>query len=133
MKKYLLLWATILMVSIVCVGLVSCGDDDDDSSNVPDNLIGVWYGESKIERTGTIMSINVSLNKNGSGTFEYQSSVYYRFASFRYSFSKNTVSCKGVIANQDGDVNENWTQKFRYDGHTLTPIDNYSNFTLYRK
>ena len=33
MKKFLLYWMTILLVAIVSVGFVSCGDDDNDSVN----------------------------------------------------------------------------------------------------
>ena len=42
MKKYLLNWMTILMVAIVSVGFVSCGDDDDDEKSGTPSLVGTW-------------------------------------------------------------------------------------------
>ena len=51
MKRNLLSWMTILMVAIVSVGFVSCGDDDnksDDERNTPTgqlgtvSLVGTW-------------------------------------------------------------------------------------------
>ena len=42
MKKYLLNWMTILMVAIVSVGFVSCGDDDDDEKGGTVSLVGTW-------------------------------------------------------------------------------------------
>lgn len=42
MKKNLFNWLTILMVAIVSVGFVSCGDDDDDEEGGPVSLVGTW-------------------------------------------------------------------------------------------
>ena len=46
MRKYRLNWITILMVAIVSVGFVSCGDDDDDNDNKEKqsstSIIGTW-------------------------------------------------------------------------------------------
>ncbi|MBQ9637772.1 MAG: hypothetical protein IJV36_07785 [Prevotella sp.] len=51
MKKNLLNWMTILMVTIVSVGFVSCGNDDDDEKGDSVSIVGTWrysndyYGE----------------------------------------------------------------------------------------
>lgn len=42
MKKYLLNWMTILMVAIVSLGFVSCGDDDDDDKKETSSIVGKW-------------------------------------------------------------------------------------------
>ena len=42
MKKYLLNWMTILMVAIVSVSFVSCGDDDDDDKKETSSIVGTW-------------------------------------------------------------------------------------------
>lgn len=42
MKKYLLNWMTILMVAVVSVGFVSCGDDDDDDKKETSSIVGTW-------------------------------------------------------------------------------------------
>lgn len=42
MKKDLLNWMTILMVAIVSVGFLSCGDDDDDEKGGTVSLVGTW-------------------------------------------------------------------------------------------
>lgn len=43
MKKNLLNWMTILMVAIVSIGFVSCGnDDDDDKKGGTVSLVGTW-------------------------------------------------------------------------------------------
>ena len=42
MKKYLLNCMTILMLTIVSVGFVSCGDDDDDDKKETSSIVGTW-------------------------------------------------------------------------------------------
>ena len=42
MKKYLLNWMTILMVAIVSVSFVSCGDDNEKDGNDEVTILGTW-------------------------------------------------------------------------------------------
>lgn len=46
MKKYLLNWMTILMISITSVSFVSCSGDDDDKGGNKDtdasSIVGTW-------------------------------------------------------------------------------------------
>ena len=42
MKKYLLDWMTILVVSIISISLVSCGDDEEEKAPKKSAIVGYW-------------------------------------------------------------------------------------------
>lgn len=119
-----------LFVSIMCLPFTSCSDDDDDVS-VPEELIGTWSGSVTTSKTGTVRELTVTFHDDGTGSMQYSSSVYYRVAEFRFSVSGSIITCKGVIAGEDGVANE-FNQQFEFDGTSLTPIGMYDEFTLRR-
>jgi len=128
--KQLAKLTTILMLLLVGAGFTACSDDEDENnSSIPSELYGTWYGERIIQTTGTVCTITLTFNQDGTGRFEYTSSVYYRVAQFRYSMNGSTISCEGVIANQDGEVNK-FQQQFAYHSSYITPIGAYSDFKL---
>ena len=70
MKKNLLNWMTILMVAIVSIGFVSCGDDDDEKKDSVASIVGTWVGtvdgqsvtyQYNADNTGSIISGDVSI------------------------------------------------------------------------
>ena len=108
--------------------LCSCGDDDESGTgSALSGLIGTWYGE----RSNANQSITVIFRKDKTGEFTYESNVYYRVAEFTYSVSGDQIVCKGIIAGEDGVVN-NWNQTFEWCGSYLAPIGAYSDIYLYK-
>lgn len=69
MKKLLLSWATVFMVAIVSVGIVSCSKDDDDN------------GGGNGSMTATLDGSNVSFYKNAYWYIE-RKTMYIEFYSF---------------------------------------------------
>jgi len=139
MKKNFYYLSLILGLVLGMTMFTACGGDDDDNGggasggNTPiASIVGTWSGEDKIERTGSTRTLIVTFKSDMTGDFTYESNAYYRYAAFTYSISGNTINCKGVIAGEDGNVNEDWSQSFTYNGTTLTPIDAYSEIILYK-
>lgn len=99
MKKNLLNWITILMVAIVSVCFVSCGDNDDDDDGGGNSLVGSWTCSSHyIDR--------VSFN-NGTDTYTFKSNGSYEWkcrgwdnesGKYYYNNALNTLT----ITNQKG-------------------------------
>jgi len=99
MKKNLLNWITILMVAIVSVCFVSCGDNDDDDDGGGNSLVGSWTCSNHyIDR--------VSFN-NGTDTYTFKSNGTYEWkcrgwdndsGKYYYNNALNTLT----ITNQKG-------------------------------
>ena len=114
--------------------VISCGSDDDDNNrgqSVPQGLLGTWGGSKTISTTGSERSLMVTFNSNMTGDLTYESSSYYRYAAFNYTVNGNIVNCTGVMAGEDGNVNENWSMSFEYHENYLKPLDAYTDITLY--
>lgn len=88
MKKYLLCWMTILMVAIVSIGFVSCGDDDDDKKVENVSIVGTW-------------SLNFSPNdyclltfyQNGTVKYqEYDNGKWQEDDTYNYTYSNGILS-----------------------------------------
>lgn len=122
---------TMLLFLLACVNFTACSDDDGEESggNIPENVYGSWRGEVYTSATGHSRYVYLDLDRDGTGEFTYTSSVYYRNAQFRFSMSGSIITCKGVIAGEDGEINR-FNQQFEYYGDCIKPIGAYSEFTL---
>lgn len=121
MKKYQRIF-TLIFVCTLIVTLFSCGDDDD-STPIPSELYGTWYGV-----TGS-REVYLTLKSDGTGEFQYSSKAYFRVAEFTYKYEGNTIICDGYIVGEDGAVNK-FDQQFRYDAPYVYPIGAYSDHVL---
>ena len=120
----------ILTVMVLSMSFFSCSKDDGDSgSSIPSEVYGTWSGSLTTSATGTVRSMSVTFGEDRMGTFTYSSCVYYRVANFSYSMSGSTITCKGVIAGEDGVTND-FNQQFEYHTTYIKPIGSYSDFTL---
>lgn len=105
MKKNLLNWMTILMVAIVSVGFVSCGDDDDvDEKKIDEvTIIGTWRCDYS---DGYEL---LTFNSNGKGTYseyyyEGKKEILDEIEAFDYIFNESTMTLR-ILA---GDEVEIW-------------------------
>ena len=114
--------------------ICACGSDSDGehTPNILQGLIGTWGGSKTISATGNDRTLIVTFNPDYTGDLTYESNSYYRYAAFRYTLDGNTVNCQGVMAGEDGNVDENWSQAFEYHENYLKPLDAYSDMTLYK-
>lgn len=120
-----------LLSAILVFGCGSGGDDGNSQGYVPEGLIGVWGGSKTISTTGSERSLMVQFYPDLTGDLTYESSSYYRYAAFNYTVSGNIVNCQGVMAGDDGNVDDNWSMSFEYHGNYLQPLGAYSDITLY--
>lgn len=105
MKKNLLNWITILMVAIVSVGFVSCGDDDDEDEKKIDEvtIIGTW----RLDYSSGYELL--TFNSNGKGTlseynYEGKKEILDEIEAFDYIFNESTMTLR-ILA---GDEVEIW-------------------------
>lgn len=105
MKKNLLNWMTILMVAIVSVGFVSCGDDDDEDEKKIDEvtIIGTW----RLDYSSGYELL--TFNSNGKGTlseynYEGKKEILDEIEAFDYIFNESTMTLR-ILA---GDEVEIW-------------------------
>ena len=120
-----------LLSAILVFGCGSGGDDGNSQGYVPEGLIGVWGGSKTISTTGSERSLMVQFYPDLTGDLTYESSSYYRYAAFNYTVNGNTINCYGVMAGEDGNVDENWSMTFEYYETYILPIGAYSDITLY--
>ena len=120
MKKYYLNWMTSLMVAIMCVGLVSCGDDNDTSNGA----VGTWSG-----RDGS-STVTLTFNSNNTG-------MYIESYTDSYSGGKETISTsftysmvdasKGIMMINVPDKwysgSSTWTYYFVINGNSMSVYD----------
>lgn len=129
------IWGTIylLLTLLFSVGFISCGDDENGSGNndneIFETICGTWTGSKTVAQTGSVRSISLTLYSNGTGTFIYTSKVYCRVAEFSFSIQGTTIYCKGVIAGEDGVVNE-FNQQFEYRTSHIMPVGAYGDIIL---
>lgn len=124
------------MMLLASFSFVACGGEDDEVGGVGGgtkiDVVGTWYGSVRTDRTGNLREMTVTFYSDKTGRMEYQSSVYYRIAYFDYKISGTTINCKGVIAGEDGESHDDWTQDFEFHSSYIKPINAYSEFTLYK-
>ena len=114
MKKYFISMLSILTVAVLSMSFLSCSKDDSDSGgSIPSEVYGTWSGSLTTSATGTVRSMSVTFGEDHMGTFTYSARVYYRVANFSYSMNGSTITCKGVIAGEDGVTND-FNQQFEY-------------------
>ena len=122
------------MMLLSAILVIGCGSDDDDNNrgqSVPQGLLGTWGGSKTISTTGSERSLMVTFKSDMTGDLTYESNSYYRYATFFYTVNGNIVNCNGVMAGEDGNVNENWSMSFEYHENYLQPLDAYIDITLY--
>lgn len=114
MKKDLLNWMTILMVAIVSVGFVSCGDDDDDDKKASASIVGTWrnsWGDDPRGYTaysffddGTGLMFDKG---NGAERFTYSFSSQTQIVSIEYNeYNTDQINVSNITSNaliMDGD------------------------------
>lgn len=84
-----------LFIATLCLGFVSCGDDDDDNKPASTSLVGTWVMEDDGDKT------TVVFNSNGSGTYseEYEDgSQYNEKFEYAYDTSKRELTVVGTDA-----------------------------------
>ena len=114
-----------LLLALAC--LCSCKDSDSDADFNLSELYGYWTGT----QSNANQRIYLTFNEDKTGEFTYESNVYYRVATFTYKVSGDEIICKGIIAGEDGVVN-NWEQTFRWNGTYLSPIGAYQGIYIYK-
>ena len=110
MKKFLLNWMTILVVAIVSVSLVSCGDDEDDNNDNNNNnnnnkeeqssasIIGTWRNDWG---SGARSYTAYSFFEDGTGlTFDKGNSA----KRFSYTYNSNPQSVNIVYSEYDKNM-----------------------------
>lgn len=93
MKKNLLNWMTIVMVAIVSVSFVSCGDDEDETNEI--SIVGTWRSNWSDEY-GSGYTI-ITFNADGTGNIiEYEQEKGYPGNTtnnrFKYAFDAKTMT-----------------------------------------
>lgn len=128
---------TIRLITLLITATLLCGcssdGDGEQSPNILQGLIGTWGGNNTVSATGNDRTLIVTFNPDYTGDLTYESRSYYRYAAFRYTVNGNTINCQGVMAGEDGNVNENWSQAFEYHENYLKPLGAYSDITLYKE
>ena len=100
MKKYLLNLMTILMVTIVSVGFVSCGGDDDDDEI---SIVGTWRCDWSDGDGYTILTFN----SNGLGNLTKRGEGKTRNEMFKYAFDTKTMTLILMFwDDEDGDYTD---------------------------
>ena len=82
-KKYFWSLLTLMMVAMLSVGFVSCGDDDDEDNA---SIVGTWVGYSNGEY------VTYQYNSDGTGT------ITVNDVSIRFTYSYNTETKRLTIS-----------------------------------
>lgn len=106
MKKKFLKLMSILMVTIVCVGYVSCSDDDDDDAGI----VGTWIDGNKTMQLGKDGSYYSYYGSNPTG-----SQSQYRKGTYSYNANQSLLT-----VNVTAVPNHNNAYKDTYVVQTLT-------------
>ena len=100
MKKNLLKCMTFLMVSIMSVGFVSCGDDDDDEKKSNEGeltaIIGTWM---ETQDSGTKLYLVLLANGHGSWEVEQSKGHIENDGEFTYTYKDNVITISYVDDN----------------------------------
>ena len=124
MKKYLLNWMTILMVAIVSVGFVSCGDDDDNDKKETSSLVGTWV---YFERDGDY-SLSLMYTFNSDGTFKHvwQETISWdksysgeESGLWKYDSNNHKLTLTTIVGEEPGV----YTYAIRLQGNQMTKIE----------
>lgn len=100
----------LLVAVCMCLGMVSCGDDDGGSVGSP-AVVGTWVGD---DYDTFYSNVTITFNSNGTGTatmgrYGGYTSIYR--GQFTYKVKGNKVTTKGTLANANSD-GETSTQSF---------------------
>ena len=115
-----------MMVSMLSVGFVSCGDDDDDESNFSGSgVVGTWSGS---DDDGEYLT--VTFKKDGTGTwisryYDSYSGSETKKGSFSYEMEGNS---KGVITVKNYDSYYGYEVEhtfFEIEGKRMYLYDDY--------
>lgn len=94
MKKIIFNWLAALLTIIMCIGLEACKDDDNDSKQTTNSIIGTWRYDSS---AGYVL---ITFREDGTGV-EYEYDPYDGMGegmldadSFTWAQNKNTIIIK---------------------------------------
>lgn len=100
MKRKFINWMTILMVAVVSVGFVACGDDDNDDkkSNNGDltAIIGTWM---ETQDSGTKLYLILLSNGHGSWEVEQSEGHIENDGDFTYTYKDNIITISYMDSN----------------------------------
>lgn len=123
MKKNILYFFGVLLVAILSIGFVSCGDDNDDENNAQggDNtstlLVGTWSRNVTGSCTG---SEAWTFNKNGTGTFVMNTTCNKASEPFTYNIiTWDSSSRIGYIRIVYTNENRKVDMDFTLNGNTI--------------
>lgn len=127
-RKFFWSMLTIFMVTLLCVGFTSCGDDDDDDTNI---AVGTWVTQEGRR------SYTFTFRSNGSGTaiFKYEDSYSgTETDSEKFSYTI-TGKNKGIITSDYNDSYSGSSKQVLYfviDGkHMSLYLDsNYDEYIM---
>ena len=93
--KLYLSWMSLLIVTILCFGFVSCGDDEEESNGGSNDLVGYWVKEAHLNSparngsSGTVISYGFQFLGNGT---VYMFQMQHTGLSSRYSYAEANTS-----------------------------------------
>lgn len=119
MKKTLFQLMAVMLMAMMAVSFVSCGDDDDDNGNgnggggtAANSLVGTW-SRSYSTYDGTSSKETYTFNNNGSGTYKNA----YQTASFSYIAANGYIAVKIRYRDSSSTVEDVWS--YSISGNTL--------------
>ena len=121
-RKFFWSMLTILMVTLLCVGFTSCGDDDDDDAKA--KVVGTWKGPD-----GNT-TVTMTFNSGGDGMYieSYNDSYSGGRESVSTSFTYSMVDAKrGIASIKVPDKwysgSSTWTFYFIISDNTMSVYD----------
>lgn len=116
---------------LMCVNFAACSDDDD--GNIPNYLVGLWYGEHTSSLGTAYLYVDFYSNSTGELYLESPTGAFTQ-AYFDYSVSGDIVNCNGAsVSTIGGGGSGEWDMKFRLENERLIPINQYTTFILTKR
>lgn len=116
---------------LMCVNFAACSDDDD--GNIPNYLVGLWYGEHTASLGTAYLYVDFYSNSTGELYLESPTGAFTQVY-LDYSVSGDIVNCNGAYGStMAGGSSGEWAMKFRLENERLIPIDKYTTFILTKR
>ena len=118
MKKNGFFWSmlAILMVTMLSVGFVACGSDDDDSSN-PNSVVGTWVGHGTGGDSDDFITVTFNSNNTGVIVAQAMGSYGLETISSNFTYVMEGLDRGKLVASGD-------TFYFIFAGNQMTIADN---------